>query len=277
MPELPEVEYVSRSLNKLVSGRRIVRAELLRPRLAPETDADIFGSLLSDASILAVGRRGKHILIELDNGRTLIVHLRMSGNFSVLTAELPDPKFTHAVFHLHDGDRLVFNDQRHFGMMKVVENGHLLSAKELAKLAPEPFSEEFSIEYFRSVLKGSGRSLKEFLLDQTKVCGLGNIYASEALFAAGIDPRIPAGKLSKPRSARLYEAIRTVLIEAVEHNANIPVDPENIDANYFSGGNSSGWYVYDREKEPCSRCKSPIIRVKQGGRSTYYCRRCQRK
>jgi len=276
MPELPEVEYVSRSLNTLVVGRTIVSAELYRPKLAPATDPRQFAALMADAAIASVGRRGKHILIGLSNDRTLIVHLRMSGTFSVLDPDLENPKFTHAVFHFSDGDRLVFSDQRHFGMMKVVDNADLPAAKELAKLAPEPFSNDFSEVYFREALSRSSRNLKEFLLDQTKVCGLGNIYASEALFAARVDPRIVAGALSKPGSARLYRAIREVLREAIEHNADLPVDPANIDANYFSGGNSSGWFVYDREKMPCVRCKSPIVRLKQGGRSTFFCRVCQR-
>src|SRR6478672_1101601 len=120
MPELPEVELVSRSLNTLVSGKRITSAVLLRERLAPETTPADFAGRLSGAAIRSVGRRGKHVLFDLENGHTLIVHLRMSGRFSLLPAEREDPKFTHAVFHFSESERLVFDDQRHFGLMKLV-------------------------------------------------------------------------------------------------------------------------------------------------------------
>lgn len=277
MPELPEVEHVARSLNTLVKGRTIASASLLRERLAPDTTPDLFSSHLGSATINFIHRRGKHLLFDLNNERTLIVHLRMSGRFSLLTAEFEDPKFTHAVFHLEDDSRLVFDDQRHFGLMKIVETKELHDAKELKKLAPEPFSDEFSLEYLKRALKSSKRTVKEFLLDQTKVCGLGNIYASEAMFAARIDPRTPADKVSAIKATRLYDCIRGVLTEAIEHSPRKNVDPRDIEGGYYDGEVDRGWLVYDREKEPCVNCKTPVFRLKQGGRSTYFCRRCQRK
>lgn len=277
MPELPEVEHVTRSLNTLVKGRTIISAQILRERLAPDTSPVEFAQKVGSSMINFIHRRGKHILFDLSNGRTLIVHLRMSGRFSLLTAETENPKFTHAVFQFGDDTRLVFDDQRHFGLMKIVETSILHSAKELAKLAPEPFSEDFSISYLKAALRSSKRTLKEFLLDQTKVCGLGNIYASEAMFAAGIDPRTPAYKVSAPRAARLHDSIRGVLSEAIEHSLRAVVDPRDLEGGYYDGAVDRGWLVYDREKEPCINCKSPIVRLKQGGRSSYFCRRCQRK
>lgn len=277
MPELPEVELIARSLNSLVSGRTIVSAELLRQRLAPGTPQTRFPKLLSGSTVNYIHRRGKHILFDLDNGRTLIVHLRMSGRFSLLAAETDHPKFTHAVFHLDGGDRLVFDDQRHFGLMKIVQTGQLYEAKELKKLAPEPFSDDFSVEYLRTAARTSTRTLKEFLIDQTKVCGLGNIYACEAMFAAGVSPRRRAKQLTKPSVARLHTSILAVLAEAISHATNQTVDPENLEGNYFSAGTTAGWHVYDRESEPCRNCNTPVVRLKQGGRSTYYCRKCQRK
>lgn len=277
MPELPEVELISRSLHTLVKGRTIASAELLRQRLAPDITQPEFSEKLSTATINFVYRRGKHILFDLSGDKTLIVHLRMSGRFSLLSGETENPKFTHAVFHFADDNRLVFDDQRHFGLMKIVQTGELHEAKELKKLAPEPFSDEFSIEYLHQVVKTSKRSLKEFLLDQTKVCGLGNIYAAEAMFAAGLDPAKPASKLSKSNIANLHESIIAVLNEAVSHAGTREVDPENLEGSYFSGLDDAGWFVYDRENEPCRNCETPIIRLKQGGRSTYYCGKCQRK
>lgn len=276
MPELPEVELISRSLDQLVKGRRIAAAQLKRERLAPASSPDEFATDLRHARINFVHRRGKHILFDLSGEKTLIVHLRMSGRFSLLDADHEDPKFTHAVFHFDDEKRLVFDDQRHFGLMKIVKTNELHLARELAKLAPEPFSDEFSIAFFRASLRSSGRSLKEFLIDQTKVCGLGNIYASEAMFASGIDPTVPANSVSTRRSNRLFDSIRAVLAEAISHGADRDVDPENLEGNYYSSGANTGWLVYDREGLPCRRCKTPVVRLKQGGRSTYYCRRCQR-
>ena len=277
MPELPEVELIARSLDSLVKGRTIMSADLFRERLAPDSSSAEFSRELSTTTINFVHRRGKHILVDLSGKKTLIVHLRMSGRFSLLAAGRENPKFTHAVFHFEDENRLVFDDQRHFGLMKIVRTANLHEAKELKKLAPEPFSEEFSVEYLHQAVKSSKRSLKEFLIDQTKVCGLGNIYACEAMFAAGVDPRKAADKLSKRSILRLHESIRAVLDIAISHAANREIDPENLEGNYFSGANTAGWFVYDRENQPCRNCKSIIVRLKQAGRSTYFCRRCQRK
>lgn len=277
MPELPEVELISKSLNSLVRGRYIAAAELFRERLSPDTTPAEFAEKLQETTINFVHRRGKHILFDLNNDRTLIVHLRMSGRFSLLDAASVDPKFTHAVFHFNDEKRLVFDDQRHFGLMKIVETANLHKAKELAKLAPEPFSDEFSIEFFRRTLKSSARNLKEFLLDQTKVCGLGNIYASEVMFAARVHPATSANAVSRQKSARLHQNIRDVLHEAISYADGLDVDPRNLEGGYFSGSDDPRWQVYDRENEPCLSCQTPILRLKQGGRSTYFCRRCQRK
>lgn len=277
MPELPEVELISRSLDTLVKGRTIAAASLFRERLAPASTPTEFASFLAKRRINFVHRRGKHILFDLSGDLTLIVHLRMSGRFSLLPAERENPKFTHALFDLDTGDKLVFDDQRHFGLMKIVKTTDLNEAREIAKLAPEPFSDDFSIEYFQRSLRASKRSLKEFLIDQTKVCGLGNIYAAEAMFAAGVHPALPALRLSKPKSIRLHASIRAVLREATNYAENLAVDPEDLEGNYFSGSDDPTWYVYDREGEPCRTCETPISRLKQGGRSTYYCKRCQRR
>lgn len=276
MPELPEVETISKALDKLVRGRTISTASLLRQRLAPDISPASFAKNLRETTINFVHRRGKHILFDLSGGKTLIVHLRMSGRFSLLQAETENPKFTHAVFHFGTEERLVFDDQRHFGLMKVVKTPNLHEARELQKLAPEPFSDEFSVEYLRSALKTSKRSLKEFLLDQTKVCGLGNIYAAEAMFAAGVHPAIAANKVAAKKVPLLYAAIRDVLRIAIAHAEGLPVNPEDLEGGYFSAGGTE-WMVYDREKEPCRNCNTPIVRLKQGGRSTYFCKKCQRK
>jgi formamidopyrimidine-DNA glycosylase len=276
MPELPEVELISRSLDTLVKGRTINSAELLRLRLVPDKTPAQFANDLNGRVVNFVHRRGKHILFDLTHDLTLIVHLRMSGRFSLLNDETELPKFTHAVFQLDTGNRLVFDDQRHFGLMKVVPTSELYEAKELKKLAPEPYSDDFSPTYLYKTTRSSKRNVKEFLIDQTRVCGLGNIYACEAMFAAGLNPRRAVGRLTKPASRRLYESILSVLEEAIEHGSGRQVDPQNLEGNYFSGV-GPGWYVYDRERQPCRICGEPIQRIKQGARSTYFCRKCQHK
>ena len=277
MPELPEVELVAKSLDTLVKNRKIIVAELLRERLAPENSPQDFAERLKNAAINFVHRRGKHILFDLDNGNTLITHLRMTGRFTLLPIERELPKFTHAVFYFSDENRLIFSDQRHFGLMKIVETANLSETKEIKKLAPEPFSEDFSAKYFRTVLKTSKRSLKEFLLDQTKVSGLGNIYAAEAMFLARVNPQTPADKVSAKKANVLFEKIRDVLSESIESGSTLNVNPENIDASFYGGGYENQWRVYDRAGEPCVNCEKLIVRFKQSGRSTYFCPRCQRK
>ncbi|HKR01920.1 MAG TPA: bifunctional DNA-formamidopyrimidine glycosylase/DNA-(apurinic or apyrimidinic site) lyase [Pyrinomonadaceae bacterium] len=277
MPELPEVELVARALDRIVRGRTIVAARLLRAGLAPETPPRRFASALRGARIDSTGRRGKHILFWLDNGRALITHLRMTGRFLYLPAEALLPKHTHALFHLDNHRQLVFTDQRHFALMKIVQSSELYEAKELSELAPEPFSDEFTIDYLHASLARSRRTLKETLLDQKRVLGLGNIYAAEAMFAARINPFIAAAELSRRRVPRLHRAILEILSEAIAHGSTMNVDPENIEGSYFGGSYEGHWRVYDREGEPCPACRSPIRRISHAGRSTFFCPRCQRR
>ena len=279
MPELPEVELVARALDSLLAGRRIQAAELLRPRLAPDSPPDVFAEKLAGAKIAGARRRGKHILVELDRPSVLLVHLRMTGRFLLLPPERPLPKHTHALFSLEDGRRLAFTDQRHFGLMKILPAGEAHQAKELRALAPEPFSDDFNDTYLAAALARSRRTLKEVLLDQTKVTGLGNIYAAEALFLARANPFTPAAEFSRRRVARLRRAILDVLSESIRHGSTLNVDPEDIDGSYYGGAYEGRWRVYDREGESCPTpsCRARVRRVAHAGRSTYFCPRCQKK
>ncbi|MDQ3806517.1 MAG: bifunctional DNA-formamidopyrimidine glycosylase/DNA-(apurinic or apyrimidinic site) lyase [Acidobacteriota bacterium] len=277
MPELPEVELVARALDRLVRGRRFEAAELLRPRLAPENPPEEFARHLRGARVREVGRRGKHILVHFDNARALVVHLRMTGRFLLLPAGRELPRHTHALFHLDDARRLAFTDQRHFGLMKLVGADELFQTRELRSLAPEPFSAEFTPAYLGAAIARSRRTLKETLLDQTKVTGLGNIYAAEALFLARANPFAVAADFSRRRLARLHRAILEVLRESIEHGSTMNVDPENIDGSYYGGAYEGRWRVYGREGEPCPACRAPVRRLSRAGRSTYFCPRCQRR
>jgi len=275
MPELPEVEHVVRALRPVVVGRRILAAELNLKRISPEISRPAFARQLKDLRINAVGRRGKYILFELDSGALLTTHLRMTGKFVALRTDDELPSYAHVVFYLDDDRRLVFCDMRQFGRMRIVSNSQKLP-KELLALAPEPLSDEFTEEYFLQTLRKSRRSLKTLLLDQTRVLGLGNIYAVEALFLAGIHPLKQAHTLSKPRARKLFQAIKTILQEAIDSGSTLRIDLSDGESSYI-GSSERFWRVYEREGEPCVKCATKLRRVAHGGRSTYFCPKCQRR
>ncbi len=299
MPELPEVEHVVRALRRAIVGRTIIASEIKLPKLISPSSVSSFKRKIKGSSITGISRRGKFILIELDhevalpNGRAsdtgsagarparpvkpwlvLVVHLRMTGAFLYLSAEDELPKHSHAIFYFDNDRRLVFRDQRQFGIMKLVPAAKLADLKGIAELAPEPFSSDFNSDYLKDVLKRSRRSLKTLLLDQTRVLGLGNIYAAEALFRARINPFKPASELSSRRVARLHEAIKEVLEFAVAHirgGFNLEVGVS------YGEAFERFWQVYEREGEPCVKCGARIKRATHGGRSTYWCPKCQRR
>lgn len=277
MPELPEVEHVVRALQCAIAGRRIVAADLKLARLAPSHSRTSFSRKLKGAAIKNVGRRGKFILVHLLNpAAVLMIHLRMTGKFVRLTADQSLPKHAHVIFYLDDDRRLVFCDMRQFGRLKIVNSSRLENTAELRSLAPEPLLDGFSVEYLHEVLGRSRRTIKTLLLDQTRVLGLGNIYASEALFLARINPFAVAATISKTRTARLFQAIRDVLEEAIESGSTLRIDLEDFGAPYF-GSLEKFWRVYERAGVPCVTCGTRIRRVVQAARSTYFCPRCQRR
>lgn len=276
MPELPEVEHVVRALRAAITGRQIVAAELKLKRIAAGSSPMMFAKKLRNARIESIGRRGKHILINLDNGLVLIVHLRMTGKFVCLTQDQQLLPYSHVVFHLDDERRLVYCDMRQFGRMTIVVSSGLQGSKGLRDLAPEPLSDDFSLEYLQATLRRSQRPLKHLLLDQTKILGLGNIYAAEALFLARISPFAIAASLSKARVLRLHTAIRQTLAEAIESGSTLKIDLADGNESYF-GSDERFWRVYEREGEPCVECGTRIRRVVQAARSTYYCPKCQRR
>ncbi len=291
MPELPEVEHVVRALRGVIVGRTILASEVRLPKLIAPLSVLSFKRRIKNTTIDGVSRGGKFILIELARGGSLphgrvshaqrasadlilAVHLRMTGKFVLLNADDDLPKHAHAIFYLDHDQRLVFRDQRQFGVMKLIASTRLGDTKGIKELAPEPFGDEFSLEYLRALLQRSHRSLKTLLLDQTKVLGLGNIYAAEALFRARINPFKPADELSPRRVPALHEAIREVLQFAVEHiRGSISLE----EGFSYGAAFERFWQVYEREGEPCVRCGTKIKRATQGGRSTYWCPKCQRR
>ena len=300
MPELPEVEHVVRALRRVVTGRRIIASEINLPKLILPSSQSSFNRKLRGSTITGVGRRGKFILIELigalPNGwatappdrrepkkpsrqqaLVLVVHLRMTGKFLYLTRDDTLPKHAHAVFYLDNDRRLVFCDQRQFGVMKLVKRTALSKTKGIRELAPEPFGEDFSLQYLRETLARSRRTMKTLLLDQTRILGLGNIYAAEALFRAGINPFKEAASLSARRVGRLHQAILDVLRDAISDSSTSRVNLEHRNGSSYGEAFERFWQVYEREGEPCVHCAGRIRRIAHGGRSTYWCPRCQRR
>ncbi len=281
MPELPEVEHVVQTLRRCVRGDVIRDVSVLRPQLVSPLSVASFRARLRARHIQEVRRRAKFILIDLSGERALVVHLRMTGGFVYGDLDFEMPATTRLVFHLQSGHVLGFTDRRNLGVVKLVSSRELSQLKDLQQLGLEPFDPAFTVEQFKNLLSRSQRSIKEFLLDQTKVVGLGNIYAAEALYRAGIHPTRPAATLvrSRKRLAALHRCVIGTLQEAVQAQiAGVPLHMDFMgEAVYrYQSRSDIEFYVYDREGESCFRCRARIKRIRQGGRSTYFCPRCQR-
>ncbi|WP_297495113.1 bifunctional DNA-formamidopyrimidine glycosylase/DNA-(apurinic or apyrimidinic site) lyase [Acidocella sp.] len=275
MPELPEVETVMRGLDGHLTGRRIVSARLNRPDIRfvvpPELPA-----VLTGAKVLGFRRRGKFMLMRVDNGFSVLIHLGMSGR--MLLDGMP-ALHEHFVLETDDGGRVGFVDPRRFGVLDLLRTADEDRHKLLAAMGPEPLGNAFSAPVLAAALKGKATPIKAALLDQHVVAGIGNIYASEALFRAGIDPRRLAGKISRPRIELLVREIRATLLEAIAAGGSSLrdyVQPSG-ELGYFQ----HAWKVYGRAGEACERCPglpgcAGIKSITQAGRSTFYCARTQR-
>ena len=283
MPELPEVEVLVRHLAPLLEGRTVHAVRVHRAKVLAPTSTREFTQALLGAKFCGLTRRGKYLLFTLrlakrSEPRTLLGHLGMTGRMYLLPAKAPLPKHTAVVLNL--GRRnFLFEDTRYFGRLT-------LDLRSVEKLGPEPLGEEFTVEKFAGALARSAQAIKVKLLDQSLVAGVGNIYASEALFRAGIAPTRAARSLSEARVERLRWAIREVLSEAIARGSTLPL-------NYAGNGARDGLFyfgrafdapdftperlrVYDRAGQPCIKCGGAIKRRVQAARSTYYCPRCQR-
>ena len=260
MPELPEVEYASRILRQAVLGRTIRDARVLhraqRRHLPPRAIARLRG-----ARITGVERRGKHQLITLSSGDTLVVHFRMTGDWLVSDTAAVVPKFTRVVLELDDGTRVSLIDPRALSTVVLHRSG----SAPLPVLGPDAADGNLSVEAFGEALSRRRVGIKVALLDQRVLAGVGNIYAAEALWLARIDPTAVASSLTPARQARLLAAIRAVFEKA-----------QRVAGRYGEDG-AGRFEVYDREGLPCSRCGTAVRRIVQAGRSTYYCPRCQRR
>ena len=291
MPELPEVETVRRGLEPAMTGARIVKVEQRRPDLRfPFPEA--FAQRLAGRRIAALGRRAKYLIADLDDGNALIMHLGMSGSFRIesgAAAQALSPcggaslkAHDHVVFALSTGARIVYNDPRRFGFMQIIERAALPAHPLFSALGLEPLGNELDGAALARLFAGKTTPLKAALLDQSLVAGLGNIYASEALYRAGLSPRRAAGSLARrngaptQRAERLARMIRAVLEEAVAAGGSSLRDHRQTDGalGYFQ----HSFRVYDREAKACVTpgCGEIIRRITQAGRSTFFCGVCQR-
>lgn len=282
MPELPEVEVLTRYLRPLLLGKTIRGISVRRAKVLKPTSPGEFRRTLLGAKFTSLARRGKYLLFQLDGkpaGRriTLVGHLGMTGRMFLARKQERLPTHSAVIFDL-GRERFIYEDTRYFGRLT-------LDSSATAKLGPEPLSRDFKPATFARALRRSRQAIKVKLLDQELVAGVGNIYASEALFRARLSPKRVASKLTSRQIGRLRNAIRQILAEAIRWGSTVPL---NFDGNKSDGlfyfGRASGapdFYeerlrVYDREGQPCPNCRRPIRRMTQAARSTFYCPHCQR-
>jgi formamidopyrimidine-DNA glycosylase len=281
MPELPEVETVARDLRGLVLDATINGATCLWPRTLRTHDSESIGPALAGRRILAVGRRGKQLVVELSGGAILTIHLKMTGQLFVVPARTPLDPHVRLVIALDDGREIRFRDIRKFGRVglysvdpgtgeAVVEAG---GAAVFAGTGPEPLDDGFTIRAWRRRLRGRRGRLKPLLLDQSFLAGVGNIYADEALWAARLHPLRSAPTLRPSDERRLYLEIRRILVEAIERRGS---SIDDYTAPEGDGSMQERLLVYQRAGEPCPRCGRPVRRIVVGGRATHFCSWCQR-
>jgi formamidopyrimidine-DNA glycosylase len=267
MPELPEVETVKNELAPYVIGRRIAGITPVWAGIIKAIPVEEFTQRVTNQTINVISRHGKYLLFHLSSGDILVVHLKMSGSL-ILNASEP-PKYTRAIIHLNDGQNIYFRDPRKFGVLKLIRDVSEVSSK----LGPEPFDKDFTVKVFGERLKNRTAPIKALLLDQKFLAGVGNMYADEALFAAGIYPARISGSLTKTEIARLHHDIRQVLKAGIRGKGASIV-------TYYHPDGSKGtahfqFKVAHGMRENCAVCGTPIKRIVIRGRGTYYCPHCQ--
>ena len=273
MPELPEVETVRRSLERSIIGRRFTAVTVHERRLrTPIAPAALRRDLIGRA-VHAVKRRSKYLLLDLEGDRVLVLHLGMSGRFLREDHAAPRLPHTHVRIALDDGSELRFVDPRRFGMLFVVGRSEIDAHPRFAALGPEPLTPAFTAAALQARAGRARRAIKSVLMDAAVVVGVGNIYACESLYRAGIHPSTPARRLRAVRWARLHAAVQAVLEDALAARGTTLQDFRDSDG--LDGGFQARLAVYGREGEPCARCRRRVRRIVQAGRGTFYCPGCQ--
>jgi formamidopyrimidine-DNA glycosylase len=267
MPELPEVETIRAELAPRLTGRALVRVEILDPRLTRPIDLFEVAEELEGDRVVAVERRGKYLVLRLESGLALLVHLRMTGGFAFEPAS-----HERAILELDDGTRLAYRDVRRFGTWLVLEDAEL-DPYLAGRNGPEPLGPRFTAEWLVARLAGRRAAVKAVLLDQRVVAGLGNIYADEALWRARINPLRPAESLTREEAGRLHRAIRQALRTGIARQGSTLRDYARPDGS--AGSMQTEFRVYGRDGQPCPRCRTPIAKARVAGRGAWFCPRCQ--
>lgn len=273
MPELPEVETVRRSLEPILLGKTILQVVINYSGIIKKPDPSGFRAILEGRSILGVGRRGKYLLFKLSGNYTLVIHLRMTGQLVLVEKGRESTKHTHLIFHLNEDIDLHFVDIRKFGMVYLIPTEHWNEIGGLAGLGPEPLSADFTQSYLEERISAGKGNLKSFLLDQSQIAGIGNIYADEILFEAGLHPERLRLTLSGEEIERLYLAINLKIKEGIEYRGTSIRD--YVDGRGEKGGFQDRLKVYDRGGKNCVKCGNTLIKGIVAGRGTVYCPNCQ--
>jgi formamidopyrimidine-DNA glycosylase len=271
VPELPEVETIRRQLAPQLEGRTIVEVEILDSRWTRPEDPAAVEAQLRGTLVERVTRAGKYLVWHLSGDRYLLLHLRMTG--ALLFDPDADPPHTRVRFRLDSGHRVIYVDPRRFGTANLLHGARARDAYLGARIGVEPFSREFTADHLRRLAAGRQTPIKAFMLDQRRIAGVGNIYADEALFRAGIHPLRPAGRLSRAQLERLRDAIEDALAAGIEAKGASIDDFRHLDG--ARGSFQDRFLVHRREGEPCPTCGKPIRRIVVGGRGTYVCEHCQ--
>ena len=272
MPELPEVETIRRTLSLHVLNLKIEKVILLWPGAVVGYEGHGFEEIVRGLSLQSIERRGKYLLITLEGGWSIIAHMRMTGRLNYFPHSQEPEKHTHVVLKLSKGE-IHFTDTRKFGRLQLVRTEDRLNHPSLKRLGPEPLEEEFTPEELGRRLAHRKMPLKNALLDQAVVAGIGNIYADESLFRAGLSPERLANTLSEEEWSRLYTTIREVLQEGIDANGTSFRDYQ--DANGEKGAFQRALKVYGRGGEACMLCGRPLAKKRMGGRTTVFCLDCQ--
>ncbi len=274
MPELPEVETITNALKKSILGLSFVKIETYFPRLRYELKVHQEPKLLN-SNVISVRRRARYTIVELENQFAITFHYGMTGAVRICAPSEERKKHEHVIFHLSDGQQLRFEDPRRFGHIEHSK----LSARgaepdEFKKLGPEPLTKEFNANHLFEAFKNKKTAIKIAIMDNKTVVGVGNIYANESLFSSGISPLTPANEVSKYRLKRFVDNIKTTLEKAITAGGTTIADFKGVDGQ--EGKFAQELQVYGREGESCVTCKTEVQKIKQGGRSTFYCPKCQK-
>lgn len=272
MPELPEVETVRRSLLGLIQNKTIKDIHVYYAKIIVG-DPEVFVTVLQGRKLLTIDRRGKYLLFRFDHDLTMISHLRMEGKYFVRQATEPENKHVHVVFEFTDGSALQYQDVRKFGRMQLVQTGTEAQVSGIKALGPEPFSPDFKVDSFYTALRRHHKAIKQVLLDQHVVTGLGNIYVDEVLWLSQISPLLPANAITRAQAEVLHDNIIQELKMAVDHGGT--TIRSYVDANGNTGQFQFDLHVYGRQGQSCERCGTTIEKIKLGGRGTHFCPQCQ--